>query len=155
MISASEWKAYNDGVAEISDSAEKEVVRRLLAWRELNPAASVAEAREYAKEVMAAVVQSYDGMAASFAAEWYDYRAELGGARLDQAVTSTVYNPKTSDEVARYQAKKLTKGDFEGFAKACGEYAQRLPPLAQRDDHGQRQEGQEKGSEVRPCPHGS
>ena len=44
-------------------------------------------------------------------------------ARLDQAVTSTVYSPKTSDEVARYQAKKLTKGNFEGFARACGEYA--------------------------------
>ncbi len=123
MISASEWKAYNDGISRISDAAEKETERRLLAWHALNPDATVAEAREYAKEVMAAVVRSYDGVAASFAAEWYDYRAERGGARLDQAMTSAAYSPETADEVARYQAKKLAKGDFEGFAKACGEYA--------------------------------
>lgn len=123
MISTSEWEAYNDGISRISDAAEKETERRLLAWHALNPDATVAETREYAKEVMAAVVQSYDSVAASFAAKWYDYRAELGGARLSQAITAAVYSPKTSDEVARYQAKKLIKGDFEGFAKACGEYA--------------------------------
>ncbi len=123
MISASEWKAYNDGISRISDAAEKETERRLLVWHTLNPDATVAEAREYAKEVMAAVVQSYDSVAASFAAKWYDYRAERGGARLDQAVTSAVYSPETADAVARYQAKKLVKGDFEGFAKSCGEYA--------------------------------
>lgn len=123
MISASEWRAYNEGVREVSQGAEGEVVRRLLAWRELNPAATAAECREAAKLVFGEVVQSYDSVASSFAAEWYDYRAEQAGARLRQAVTSTVYSPKTADEVARYQARKLAKGDFEGFARACGEYA--------------------------------
>ena len=123
MISASEWDAYNDGAAKISDAAEDEVVRRLLAWRSENPGATAAEAREYAKGVMGEVVGSYDSVASSFAAEWYDYRAETAGARLGQAVTAAVYVPKDADEVARYQAKKLTEGDFEGFARACGEYA--------------------------------
>ncbi len=123
MISASEWRAYNEGVRAVSQGAEGEVVRRLLAWRELNPAATAAECREAAKLVFGEVVQSHDSVASSFAAEWYDYRAEQAGARLRQAVTSTVYSPKTADEVARYQAKKLAKGDFEGFARACGEYA--------------------------------
>ncbi len=123
MISASEWKAYNDGVAEISDTAEREVVNRLRAWHAECPAASVAETREYAKLVMAELVGSSDSLASSFAAKWYDHRAGREGARLKQAVTAAVYAPETTDEVARYQAKKLADGDFEGFAKACGEYA--------------------------------
>lgn len=123
MITAKEWKAYNDGVAEISDKTEREVVRRLLAWGKLNPNATVAETREYAKLVMDSLVQSGGSLASSFAAKWYDYRAEQEHVKLDQAVTASVYTPEKTDSVARYQAKKLVSGDFEGFAKACGEYA--------------------------------
>lgn len=123
MITASEWKAYNDGVAAISDSVEREVIEGILAWHAENPEATIAESREYAKLLMNSIVESYDSLSASFAATWYDYQAGLNGARLDQAITATVYAPKSVDEVARYQAKKLVKGDFEGFAKACGEYA--------------------------------
>ena len=109
--------------ASSSDAAENEVLRRLLAWHSENPGTTVAEAREYAKGVMGEVVESYDSVASSFAAEWYDYRAETAGARLGQAVTAAAYVPKDADEAARYQAKKLAAGDFEGFARACGEYA--------------------------------
>ena len=123
MISADEWRAYNAGVSEIADGVEREVTDRLLAWHSENPAATVAETREYAKLVMNSTVQSYDGLAATFAAEWYDYQAERVGAHLKQAVTASVYAPKSVDEAVRYQAKKLTEGDFEGFAKTCGEYA--------------------------------
>ena len=121
MIKTSEWKAYNDGVAVLSESAQREVVEGLLAWHANYPAATVAESREYAKSLMNSTVRSYDSLSASFAAEWYDYRAELNGARLRQAITAAVYTPKSVDEVARYQAKKLVKGDFAGFAKACGD----------------------------------
>lgn len=123
MISAKEWKAYNDGVAEISDKTEQEVIRRLLAWNAANPGATVAETREYAKTVMEALVQSGSSLASSFAAKWYDYRAEQEHVKLDQAITAAVYSPKKTDAVARYQAKKLVAGSFEEFAKACGEYA--------------------------------
>lgn len=123
MITAKEWKAYNDGVAEISDKTEQEVIRRLLAWNEANPGATVAETREYAKTVMEALVQSGDSLAASFAAMWYDYRALQEKAKLDQAVTAEVYDSDKTSKVAHYQAQKLVAGDFEGFAKACGEYA--------------------------------
>jgi hypothetical protein len=123
MIAASEWKAYNDAVAQISDTAESEVKEALLAWHAQHPDATVAETREYARLLMDSKVQSYDSLASSFAAEWYDYQAERGGARLDQAVTASVYVPKSVEEVARYQAKKLVAGDFAAFAKACGEYA--------------------------------
>ena len=123
MITAKEWKAYNDGVAEISDKTEREVVKRLLAWNRLNPNASVAETREYAKLTMDSLVQSGGSLASSFAAKWYDYRAEQEHVKLDQAITATVYSPEKTDSVARYQAKKLVAGSFEEFAKACGEYA--------------------------------
>ena len=123
MITAKEWRAYNDGVAEISDKTEREVVKRLLAWNRLNPNASVAETREYAKLTMDALVQSGGSLASSFAAKWYDYRAEQEHVKLDQAITATVYSPEKTDAVARYQAKKLVAGSFEEFAKACGEYA--------------------------------
>ncbi len=123
MIAASEWKAYNDAVAQISDTVQREVEEALLAWHAQHPDATVAETREYAKLLMDSKVQSYDNLASSFAAKWYDYQAERGGARLAQAITAAVYSPKTTDEVVRYQAKKLVAGDFAGFAKACGEYA--------------------------------
>ena len=123
LITAKEWKAYIDGVAEISDKTEQEVIRRLLAWNAANPDATVAETREYAKTVMEALVQSGSSLASSFAAKWYDYRAEQEHVKLDQAITAAVYNPKKTDAVARYQAKKLVAGSFEEFAKACGEYA--------------------------------
>lgn len=123
MITAKEWKAYNEGVAEISDKTEQELIRRLLAWNAANPGATVAETREYAKTVMEALVQSGNSLAASFAAAWYDYRAIQEHVKLDQAVTAAVYSPEKTDKVARYQAKKLVSGDFEGFARACGEYA--------------------------------
>ncbi len=68
-------------------------------------------------------IQGYDDIAAEFAAEWYDHRAEKSGIKLDQAITMTTYSPESVDDVARYQAKKLLDGDDAAFAKACGEYA--------------------------------
>ena len=83
----------------------------------------MAEKREAAKLVMEGFVQGYDDVAAEFAAQWYDHRAEQGGARLEQAITTTTYKPESVDAVARYQAKKLAKGGDAAFAKACGEFA--------------------------------
>lgn len=68
-------------------------------------------------------MRSGSSLASSFAAKWYDYRAEQEHVKLDQAITAAVYNPKKTDAVARYQAKKLVAGSFGEFAKACGEYA--------------------------------
>ena len=68
-------------------------------------------------------MQAHDDKAAEFASQWYDYRAEQGGARLKQAVTMTAYEPESVDDVARYQAKKLAKEGDAAFARACGEFA--------------------------------
>ena len=123
MISAKEFEAYNRGAAEIGDGAASAVEQRVLGWCRSHKEATVAEKREAAKLIMEGFVQAYDDKAAEFASQWYDYRAEQGGARLKQAVTMTVYEPGSVDDVARYQAKKLAKEGDAAFARACGEFA--------------------------------
>ena len=123
MISENEFREYNRGAAEIGDGAASAVEQRVLWWCRSHEGASVAEKREAAKLIMEGFVQAYDDKAAEFAAQWYDYRAEQGGARLNQAVTMTVYEPGSVDDVARYQAKKLAKEGDAAFARACGEFA--------------------------------
>lgn len=123
MISAAEFAAYNRAVAKIGDRAASDVEAAVLAWCRAHEGATVAEKREAAKLIMEGFVQGYDDVAAEFAAQWYDDLAERNGARLQQAVTMTTYKPKSVDEVARYQAKKLVKGGDAAFARACGEYA--------------------------------
>lgn len=123
MISAAEFAAYNRQVAGIGDRAAADVESSVLAWCRSHEDATVAEKREAAKLIMDGFVQGYDDVAAEFAAQWYDRRAEQGGARLEQAVTMTTYRPDSVDAVARYQARKLAKGGDAEFAKACGEFA--------------------------------
>lgn len=123
MISAAEFAAYNREVAKIGDRAAADVESSVLAWCRSHEDATVAEKREAAKLIMEGFVQGYDDVAAEFAAQWYDHRAEQSGARLEQAVTMTTYRPDSVDAVARYQAKKLAKGGDAEFAKACGEFA--------------------------------
>ena len=123
MISAEEFREYNRGAAEIGDGAASAVEQRVLGWCRSHEGAPVAEKRKAAKLIMEGFMQAYDDKAAVFASQWYDYRAEQGGARLKQAVTMTVYEPGSVDDVARYQAKKLAKEGDAAFARACGEFA--------------------------------
>lgn len=109
--------------AEIGDGAASAVEQRVLGWCRSHKDATVAEKREAAKPIMEGFVQAYDDKAAEFASQRHDYRAEQGGARLKQAVTMTVYEPGSVDDVARYQAKKLAKEGDAAFARACGEFA--------------------------------
>ena len=102
---------------------KKVLTLTVLGWCRSHKDATVAEKREAAKLIMEGFVQAYDDKAAVFASQWYDYRAEQGGARLRQAVTMTVYEPESVDDVARYQAKKLAKEGDAAFARACGEFA--------------------------------
>ena len=123
MIPREQFDAYNEAVANLSDGAQREIESGIWAWMQTDEgrAASVAECREYAKGIMSGVIQRYDEAAGSLAAEWYDKQAADNHVKLPAAITATVYNPDTVDETARYQAKKLAKGDLRGFAKYCGE----------------------------------
>lgn len=123
MIPRKQFDAYNEAVANLSDGAQREIESGIWAWLQTDGGrgASVAECREYAKGVMSGVIQRYDEAAGSLAAEWYDRQAADNHVKLPAAITAAVYNPDTVDETARYQAKKLAKGDPRGFARYCGE----------------------------------
>lgn len=148
MIARAEFDAYNAAVEEIAVGAEVDVRDAVLAWCRENPDATVAEKREVAKLIMEGVVQSYDEAAAALAAEWYDHRAEAEGARLEKAITTTVYDPDSVDRVARYQAGKLAGGDDAGFADACGEFA-RNDAMRSLNDTVVANAGRDKGRGVR------
>ena len=121
MINWNEFDAYNREVARLGNEAASNVEESIMGW--CRDHESAAEKREAAKLIMEGFVQAYDDTAAKFAADWYDYRAEKSGARLEQAITMTTYSSESVDDVARYQAKKLLDGDDAAFARACGEYA--------------------------------
>lgn len=123
MINWNEFDAYNREVARLGNEAASNVEESIMRWCREHESATVAEKREAAKLIMEGFVQAYDDTAAKFAADWYDYRAEKSGARLEQAITMTTYSSESVDDVARYQAKKLLDGDDAAFARACGEYA--------------------------------
>ena len=123
MIPREQFDAYNRAVANLSDGAAQRIESGIWAWLQTDEgkAASVAKCREYAKSLMSGVIQDYDEAASSLAAQWYDRQAADAHFKLPAAVTATTYDPKTVDETARYQAKKLVKGDLRGFARYCGE----------------------------------
>ena len=123
MIPREQFDDYNRAVANLSDAAAQRIESGIWAWLQTDEgkAASVAERREYAKSLMSGIIQDYDDAASSLAAQWYDKQAKDSHFKLPDAVTATTYNPKTVDETARYQAKKLVKGDLRGFARYCGE----------------------------------
>lgn len=123
MISADQWRAYNEAVDAVCDNAREEVSSAVSSWLAEHPGATVAEAREEAKRVMRGAVQRHDQAAAALAAEWYDSQGRAAGAGLDRAVTEVVYTAADVDKLARYQAGRLVEGDVGGFAKACGDFA--------------------------------
>ena len=122
MISRSNFDQYNQAVEALINEALQATSDQLRAWMLINPDASVAEIREFAKEVMDGMCQVYGEAASSLAAEWYDIEASNAGKVLPVAITETTYNPEQIDKVARYQASKLIAGDIEGFIDRCAEY---------------------------------
>lgn len=123
MIPRKQFDAYNDAVANLTNGSSRRVEAEILAWRELNPGASVAEGRDAAIEIMSGFMQNFDDAAASLAAKWYDLQAERAHYKLPGAVTVTSYSRESVEKVARYQAEKLIDGDWPGFARMCGEAA--------------------------------
>lgn len=124
MISRADFNAYNEAVATLTREASGIAENQILAWTQINPSASIAEIREFAKDTMDGLCQVYSEAAASLAAEWYDTQANAAHVKLPSAITETTYDKKQIDKVARYQATKLAKGDLQGFAQMCGEYVE-------------------------------
>lgn len=122
MISRADFNAYNEAVSALTDSAAKEAERQISTWIAINPDATVADIREFAKETLEGLCQVYGEAAASLAAEWYDLQASAEHVKLPEAITEVTYSPAQIYKVVHYQAQKLVDGDIRGFASACGEY---------------------------------
>lgn len=122
MISRVDFNDYNNAVAELTSMASQDAQRQISAWMQLNPDASIAEIRNFAKETIDGLVQVYGEAASSLAAQWYDFEAGKAGKKLPVAITETTYDAEQVKRVAHYQAKKLADGDINGFLDACGEY---------------------------------
>lgn len=122
MISRADFSAYNQAVGSLVDQASRETQRQISAWMRINPDASVAEIREFAKNTMEGLSQVYGEAAASLAAEWYDVQMMASKITLSPAITEVTYSLEQIKKVSHYQAKKLVEGDIDGFLDSCGEY---------------------------------
>lgn len=122
MIARADFEAYCRAVAVIVDAATRTSVDAVLAWVGANPDASVAETREAAIGILEGSVQAGSEDAAALAAEWYDEQAAAAHAKLPAAVTETTYSRDALEQMAHYQARKLSDGDARGFAKSCGDW---------------------------------
>lgn len=123
MISAAQWKAYNDAVACITDTARATVAAKVGEWLEENPGASTAEARDAAERILKSYSGVYSQQAATLAAEWYDAQGKAAGAKLDRAVTSATVDEDSLRRTVHYQARLLESGEGD-FAAAVGEWAE-------------------------------
>lgn len=125
MISADQWRAYNEAVESIRSDAASEVERKVSDWLANEWDGDVASARDAARRIMSSQVAEYDRRAAALAADWYDSLAREAGATLDRAVTAVTYTKHDIDNLAHYQATKLAGDvpDVDEFARMCGEFA--------------------------------
>ena len=124
MISAAQWRAYNEAVAKITDAAKTATANQLADWLAGHKGATVAEAREEAQRILAANAETYSQAATALAADWYDAQGRAAGAKLDRAVTSVTVDRDSLSKTVRYQAQKLIDGDVDGFCDAVGEWAE-------------------------------
>ena len=124
MISRAEFNEYNKAVQRLVDEASRATSDQIRAWMQINPDASVAECREFAKETMDGMCQVFGEAASSLAAEWYDVEVGKSGKKLPVAVAETTYDSEQVKKVAHYQARNLVDGDIEGFLDRCAEYVE-------------------------------
>lgn len=132
MISAAQWKAYNDAVASITVAANSTVAAKVREWLDENPGASTAEARDAAERILKSYSGVYGQQAATLAAEWYDAQGKAAGAKLDRAVTSATVDEDSLRRTVRYQARLLEDGGGD-FASAVGEWAENAAKRAMND----------------------
>lgn len=123
MLSRAAFDRYDRQVRNIADGAADYTRRMVSAYLGQNPDASVAECREFAREVMAEAVRIYGDASATAAADYYDSVMEKASNGAKPALLHSEVDAEQVEKVARYQAGKLIKGDTQGFVKECASYA--------------------------------
>lgn len=124
MISAGQWKAYNEAVAAITDQARDATAAEMRSWLFEHPTATLDETREEAARILSVQADVYSRAAAALAADWYDAQGRAAGMRLDRAVTSVTVDGESLSKTVHYQMGKCVGGDVGGFCDALGEWAE-------------------------------
>lgn len=122
-MGAAELEGYRSSVSRLAERAAEVAEGALAAYMAANPEAPVADVREYAKQVLAAVSSSLGTASAMLAAMMYDEVMERLGIPAQPASPHVAYSPEQVDAAARYQACKLVDGDARGFASGVGNTA--------------------------------
>lgn len=103
-ISASEAGSYRDRIASIQEQARVYVESSILTFAALNPGASVADFREYGRQVLEQAMRVYGDQASVAACQRYDETARRLGLDLDPALISNEIDGEGVDRDARYLA---------------------------------------------------
>lgn len=118
-LSRGDLMAYDAELSRVEGAAAEWVRRRVSAYLDAYPQASVAEAREFAKAVVGEAVDSYGDAASEAAAGLYDSLAEAAGRDLPAAAVDDSDVSSYVDDAVRYQARKLAHGAPSAFAEGC------------------------------------
>lgn len=118
-----QWASYATKLGTVEDAAAGFVKKRLAEWFSANwPGASVAEAREFAIELVRLAYEYYGPAASLLAVQ--ELTSVLGGAGVDvsgidllEAIdpSEAGYIRDEVDKIVRYQAGKLKADDVDGF----------------------------------------
>ena len=123
MLSRAAFDRYGRQVSNLADGAGEYVRRMVSAYLSQNPDASVAECREFAREVIADAVRIYGDAAATAAADYYDSVMGAADNGAKPALLHSGADAAQVEKVVRYQAGKLVRGDQLGFERECAAYA--------------------------------
>ena len=118
MPSSEQVRQYQQATRNLAENAGLALKRQLRAYLGENPGATVAEAREYAKEAAAGVVTEFSQASTVLAEELY--AAEFGS--LPSGYIEAAVNADEVDAVVRYRVCDLVDGDVDGFVEGMGEW---------------------------------
>lgn len=122
-LSRQALSGYDAALSKVEAAAAEYVRRRVEAYLESFPQASVADVREFAKEAVGQAVDAYGDAASAAAADLYDELAEAAGESLPAAAVDTSDVSGYIDRGVRYQAGKLVDGAPTAFAARVSDLA--------------------------------
>lgn len=121
-VDKSRLDAFRAAVSAQCEAARSLMETSIAGYLRRNPGAPVADVREYALALADTTEYVYGQAAAAATAQLYDQTAESLGMDLDPAELSELEDADQTEAVIRYQAGKLSRGDYAGFGAEVGRY---------------------------------
>lgn len=118
-----ELDAYDERLSRLEREAMEHVRQRVSAYTGRFPGATPEEAREFAKQCVSDAVDAYGDASAAEAADMYEALAKASGVEVRPALVDTSDVSRFVDDDVRYRMRRFLEGDFEEFARLCGQLA--------------------------------